>query len=402
MRDGVRILNVARGGLIDDAALEAALDAGKVAGAALDVFPSEPITDYPLFRPPERRRDAAPGCLDRGGDRPRRPSERRADRGRADGRCRHDRGQHPFRRCRGDGGAGARSCRSPSGSGASRWGSRRARRSSGSRPRSSDGSRDLDTRLLTRRGAHRRAAGPHRAGRQLRQRRGVRQRARDRRRGEVEPRGAGLQRADPRDRRVRRRARVGRRHRRRPGHLPHLAEVWGSRFMVELERHVSVFRYRDVPGMIGHLGTVFGGARDQHLRRRGRPRAGRRRATRPVRRDGRDDRRARARRGRRRGRRLAGFVSGRSVTVDMSSRPDGAPQVEGSGTPGPVLAGAGDRARGDRAEPRPAEQPERPRQGLADPGDRGRAARRSGRDDAVAPACSGASAARSPSRSSGS
>jgi D-3-phosphoglycerate dehydrogenase / 2-oxoglutarate reductase len=50
MRDGVRILNVARGGLIDDAALQDALDSGKVGGAALDVFPSEPITDYPLFQ----------------------------------------------------------------------------------------------------------------------------------------------------------------------------------------------------------------------------------------------------------------------------------------------------------------------------------------------------------------
>jgi D-3-phosphoglycerate dehydrogenase len=49
MRDGVRILNVARGGLIDDQALKSALDSGKVGGAALDVFPSEPITDYPLF-----------------------------------------------------------------------------------------------------------------------------------------------------------------------------------------------------------------------------------------------------------------------------------------------------------------------------------------------------------------
>jgi D-3-phosphoglycerate dehydrogenase len=49
MRDGVRILNVARGGLIDDAALKEALDSGKVAGAALDVFPAEPMTDYPLF-----------------------------------------------------------------------------------------------------------------------------------------------------------------------------------------------------------------------------------------------------------------------------------------------------------------------------------------------------------------
>jgi D-3-phosphoglycerate dehydrogenase / 2-oxoglutarate reductase len=48
-RDGVRIVNCARGELVDDAALKAALDSGKVAGAALDVFPSEPITDYPLF-----------------------------------------------------------------------------------------------------------------------------------------------------------------------------------------------------------------------------------------------------------------------------------------------------------------------------------------------------------------
>jgi D-3-phosphoglycerate dehydrogenase len=49
MKDGVRILNVARGPLIDDAALQAALDSGKVAGAALDVFREEPITDHPLF-----------------------------------------------------------------------------------------------------------------------------------------------------------------------------------------------------------------------------------------------------------------------------------------------------------------------------------------------------------------
>ena len=49
MRDGVRVLNVARGGLIDEAALERALQSGKVAGAALDVFPSEPMTESPLF-----------------------------------------------------------------------------------------------------------------------------------------------------------------------------------------------------------------------------------------------------------------------------------------------------------------------------------------------------------------
>jgi len=48
-KDGVRVINCARGELIDDAALKDALDSGKLAGAALDVFPSEPITDYPLF-----------------------------------------------------------------------------------------------------------------------------------------------------------------------------------------------------------------------------------------------------------------------------------------------------------------------------------------------------------------
>ena len=45
MRPGVRIVNAARGELIDIDALVAALKDGRVAGAALDVFPSEPYTD---------------------------------------------------------------------------------------------------------------------------------------------------------------------------------------------------------------------------------------------------------------------------------------------------------------------------------------------------------------------
>jgi D-3-phosphoglycerate dehydrogenase len=48
-KDGVRVLNVARGGLLVTEDLKAALDGGKVAGAALDVFESEPITEHPLF-----------------------------------------------------------------------------------------------------------------------------------------------------------------------------------------------------------------------------------------------------------------------------------------------------------------------------------------------------------------
>lgn len=48
-KHGVRVLNVARGPLVVDADLKAALDSGKVAGAALDVFRTEPVNEHPLF-----------------------------------------------------------------------------------------------------------------------------------------------------------------------------------------------------------------------------------------------------------------------------------------------------------------------------------------------------------------
>jgi D-3-phosphoglycerate dehydrogenase / 2-oxoglutarate reductase len=51
-KDGVRIINVARGALVVEDDLRAALDSGKVAGAALDVFGSEPVTEHPLFSYP--------------------------------------------------------------------------------------------------------------------------------------------------------------------------------------------------------------------------------------------------------------------------------------------------------------------------------------------------------------
>jgi D-3-phosphoglycerate dehydrogenase / 2-oxoglutarate reductase len=49
---GVRIINCARGGLVDEAALRAALESGHVAGAAFDVFAEEPATANPLFGHP--------------------------------------------------------------------------------------------------------------------------------------------------------------------------------------------------------------------------------------------------------------------------------------------------------------------------------------------------------------
>jgi D-3-phosphoglycerate dehydrogenase len=51
-KKGVRIINCARGGLVDEAALKEMLDSGHVAGAALDVFVTEPAKESPLFGTP--------------------------------------------------------------------------------------------------------------------------------------------------------------------------------------------------------------------------------------------------------------------------------------------------------------------------------------------------------------
>jgi len=51
-KKGVRIVNCARGGLINEADLLEALNDGQVAGAAIDVFENEPVTDYTLINHP--------------------------------------------------------------------------------------------------------------------------------------------------------------------------------------------------------------------------------------------------------------------------------------------------------------------------------------------------------------
>ncbi|GAA0320128.1 phosphoglycerate dehydrogenase [Bacillus carboniphilus] len=53
MKDGVQIVNCARGGIIDEEALYEAILSGKVAGAALDVFEEEPVQNYKLLELPE-------------------------------------------------------------------------------------------------------------------------------------------------------------------------------------------------------------------------------------------------------------------------------------------------------------------------------------------------------------
>jgi len=52
LKQGVRLINCARGGIYEEAALVAGLKSGKIGGVALDVFETEPCTDSPLFGMP--------------------------------------------------------------------------------------------------------------------------------------------------------------------------------------------------------------------------------------------------------------------------------------------------------------------------------------------------------------
>ena len=79
-KPGLRIINVARGGIVDEAALAEAISAGRVAGAALDVFADEPTTDSPLFDLDQRGRHPPPRCQHPRGPGQGRRHDRRAGR----------------------------------------------------------------------------------------------------------------------------------------------------------------------------------------------------------------------------------------------------------------------------------------------------------------------------------
>ena len=259
MKDGVRVINCARGELVDDAALKDAIDSGKVAGAALDVFPSEPITDYPLFEgygnvvvtphlgaSTTEAQDRAGvqtaeqvvaaltgGVVSTAVNIPAVSAEDMEVLGpflplctRLGAARHHAHGEH----------------------------GRRARR--GRVPGPDRRARHAPAHD---RGAQRPAGRPHRGGRQLRQRPLAGRGARDRGLRAQGGRGARLHR--PRaDLGVSGGERVrvvgttlGRLHR------PHLLEAWGQRFNLQMDdEYLALFRYSDVPGMVGRVGTCFG------------------------------------------------------------------------------------------------------------------------------------------------
>ncbi len=258
MRDGVRVLNVARGGLIDDAALKDALDSGKVGGAALDVFPSEPITDYPLFHgypnvivTPHLGASTAE-ATDRAGYQSAEQVVAALTGGVVSTAVNIPSIARRTWRCSG------RSCRWPPSWAVWRWRSPRAARWSGSRLPSWGGSR-----TSTRACSTLAVIGGALQGRTEEQVNLVNAPSMAEERGIVVEEKSVSEAQDFHElirvtvvaggeRVAVAGTGIG------PGRVPHLVEVQGRRLTIELERYVTVFRYADLPGMIGRVGTIFG------------------------------------------------------------------------------------------------------------------------------------------------
>jgi D-3-phosphoglycerate dehydrogenase len=259
MKDGVRILNVARGPLVVDADLQAALDSGKVAGAALDVFGTEPITDHPLFGYPNVVVTPHLG----------------ASTAEATDRAGYQAAEQAIAALTGAAVTSAVNVPSIAADDMEAVGpfvglcGSLGRIAAGLAPGTSVDAVDVeflgriaerDTRLLTIQvvkgvlAGHTEEAVNNVNAFTLAQERGI----------------AITERSTPQAHdftdliRVRLRGGgettrvvgtvLGRRNR------PHLLEAWGSRFNVQLEEHLAVFRYRDQPGMLGKVGTGLGDA----------------------------------------------------------------------------------------------------------------------------------------------
>jgi D-3-phosphoglycerate dehydrogenase len=256
-KDGVRVLNVARGPLVVDADLKAALDSGKVAGAALDVFSEEPVTDHPLFAYPNVIVTPHLG----------------ASTAEATDRAGYQAAEQVIAAL--TGGVVSSAVNVPSISsedmealgpfvslcrGLGRIATALAPGSSIDRLETEFLGRiaERDTRLLSiqvllgaLRGHTEEDVNEVNAP-AMAEERGIeitetkRTGARDYTdlirvtvtSGDESVRVVGTV--------------IGHRHR------PHLLEAWGQRFDVQLEQHVTLLRYRDVPGMIGRVGTIFG------------------------------------------------------------------------------------------------------------------------------------------------
>ncbi len=254
---GVRILNVARGPLIVDEDLQAALDSGQVGGAALDVFRSEPVTDHPLFAYPnvivtphlgastaeatdragyqaaeQVRAALTGGVVTSAVNIPAIPSEDMDVLG-------------PF----------VPLCRS-----LGRIAIALAEGSSIDRIESEFLGRiaDRDTRLLSIQtvigvlSGHTEEEVNEVNAPAMAEERGIEvaETKRSGARDYTDLVRVTLTCGQDRLRVVG--TLIGRRNR------PHLLEAWGQRFDVQLEGHITLFRYRDVPGMIGRVGTIFG------------------------------------------------------------------------------------------------------------------------------------------------
>ena len=252
----MRILNVARGPLIVDEDLKAALDSGKVGGAALDVFRSEPITEHPLFGYPNvvvtpHLGASTAEATDRAGFQAAEQVVAALTGGAVTSAVNVPAVAAedlevlgPFLPLARQLGRLAMALAEGVGSTASRS-SCSAASPSATRARSPSRCCSACSPATPRRRSTRstRPSIAEERGIEVVETRGTQ--ARD---------FADLVRVTVGRRAARRvvGTTLGRRHR------PHLLEAWGQRFNLQLEDHLALFRYRDVPGMIGRVGTGFG------------------------------------------------------------------------------------------------------------------------------------------------